>query len=212
MKQYQLVIFDWDGTITNSIPLVLKCAERVAKENDLPIPSLTVIKKSMGLGNVDFGLNVFPGLDPTQAMDLFYKYYLAEKGNTEQLYPKAKETLNALFQRGKKLAVATNKYRISLEKSLKDFQIDHLFSAVRCGDDQYFKPDPLVIVGILEELGMNSDQSVMIGDSIYDMQLARNAKVDAIAVTYGAHFKEDLISYQPVACIDDIHELLNIVK
>ena len=123
------------------------------------------------------------------------------------LFKGAKEALKKLKKQGKLLAIATSKYRSGLEQILSRFELTELFSTSKCGDEGSPKPNPGMIWSILDELKIDHENAVMIGDTEYDMQLAQNAGVDAMAVTYGVQTKDRLKSYKPVICVDDIRQL-----
>jgi phosphoglycolate phosphatase len=137
----------------------------------------------------------------------WYGTLMDTQANEEYFFDSALETLQCLKQQNYILAVATSKYRKELYRILDKFNISALFSTLRCGDDGNPKPDPKMLHSLLDELTIEPHNAVMIGDSEYDMQLANNAGVDAIAVTYGVQSKERLIAYNPILCIDDIKEL-----
>ena len=137
----------------------------------------------------------------------WYGTLMDTQANEAYFFNSALETLQYLKQQNYILAVATSKYRQELYRILNKFNINSLFSTLRCGDDGNQKPDPKMLHSLLDELTIEPHGAVMIGDSEYDMQLANNAGVDSIAVTYGVQCKERLMAYNPVLCIDDIKEL-----
>jgi phosphoglycolate phosphatase len=206
MKKYDLLIFDWDGTIVNSIGLIIECVQTAAYELELKAVSDEAVRDCIGLVLDDLVFRLFPKADPSAFAKIFYRDYTEEKLQTH-FFQGAIDTLQKLKDQGYTLAIATNKIRSQLKHALKTAKIDTLFSTLRCGDDGQTKPHPEMILTILEELDIKPKKAVMIGDSIYDLLMAQNAKVDSIAVTYGSHKKQELLTHKPIFCIDDIKEL-----
>jgi phosphoglycolate phosphatase len=207
-KKYELLIFDWDGTLMDSTAAIVKTFQSVATELELPKPTATEVCDLIGL-NIQHQLDQLypPELDRDRYIPCFRKYqakYFAEEVN---FFPGTIETLKDLIANKYKIAIATSKYRKQLTDLLLKYRIQDLFVGERCGDDGYPKPEAGMLLSLLEELEVKPERAVMVGDSEYDMQLAKNAGVDAIAVSYGAHAKERLLTYKPVVCIDDITDL-----
>lgn len=206
MKNYQLLIFDWDGTLMDTQAAIIKSIQAVADDLKLTKPTAEKIRPTIGLNLQDQFSRLYSDANYETLIRSYHKHYL-HYFNKTYFFTGAIETLQYLKQQNYILAVATSKYRQSLYGLLNKFNINSLFSTIRCGDDEYPKPDPQMLYGLLDELTIQSHNAVMIGDSEYDMQLANNAGVDAIAVTYGVQTKERLLAYNPVACIDDIKDL-----
>jgi phosphoglycolate phosphatase len=210
-NKYELLIFDWDGTLMDSTSALVKTFQDTAKELKLPIPSAQEVRDIIGL-NILHQLDQLypPTLDRDQFIPCFRKYQAKYFAEEVGLFLGTIETLRCLAANKYKLAIATSKYRTHLIELLVKYNIQDLFVAERCGDDGYPKPEAGMILSMLAELGIKPEAAVMIGDSEYDMMLAQNAGVDAIAVSYGAHAKERLLTYRPVACIDDVKELCSL--
>jgi len=211
MKNYKLLIFDWDGTLVNSMDFIVDCIRATAQELKLPIEKFD-IRSGIGLAAADHLKLLFPEIDREVVSKCFYRHYFEGKENTERAYEGAFDTLRVLKQQGYTLAIATNKSRKGLNLSLARMQAHDLFAATRCGDEGVTKPHPDVIMELLVKLEFKTEHSVMIGDTVHDLQLAKNAGVDAIAVTYGIGKREHFHEYSPLHCIDDVRELKNIFK
>ncbi|MFQ5644926.1 MAG: HAD-IA family hydrolase, partial [Thiogranum sp.] len=125
------------------------------------------------------------------------------------LFPGASETLHLLKESGLLLAVATGKGRAGLDKVLSGTGLQEIFSATRCSDETQSKPHPQMLMEILDELGTEPRQALMIGDTEYDLLMALNAGVSPVAVSYGVHERERLMQHQPLACLDNISELVD---
>jgi phosphoglycolate phosphatase len=185
---------------------IIKSIQAVADDLQLSKPTSQAIRESIGLNLQDQFAGLFAKINYETLLDSYRKYYL-KYFNEAYFFTDALETLQYLKQQNYTLAVATSKHRQELNRILNKFNISSLFSTLRCGDDEYPKPNPQMLYGLLDELTIQTHNAVMIGDSEYDMQLANNAGVDGIAITYGVQSKERLLAYNPVACIDDIKEL-----
>lgn len=207
-KKYKLLVFDWDGTLMDSTLALVKTFQDTARDLNLSIPTPQEVKDVIGL-NIQHQLDRLykQNLDRDHYIAVFRqhqaKYFAAEV----HFFPGTIETLRCLKNNGYKLAIATSKYRKQLTDLLIKYQIQDLFVAEQCGDDGFPKPDAGMLLNLLSLLEVPPEAAVMIGDSEYDMMLAKNAGVDAIAVSYGAHPKERLLTYDPVACLDDIRDL-----
>lgn len=206
MKNYQLLIFDWDGTLMDTQAAIIKSIEAVADDLRLSKPTPRVIRETIGLNLYDQFFRLFPKINYEVLFASYYKHYI-NYFNETSFFNNALETLHYLKKQNYILAVATSKHRKELYRILDKFNINSLFSTLRCGDDGNPKPDPKMLHSLLDELTIETHNAVMIGDSEYDMQLANNAGVDAIAVTYGVQPEESLLAYNPVLCINDIKEL-----
>lgn len=206
MKNYKLLIFDWDGTIVDSMQLMIKCIYETAGQLHLKIPDEEQMQSCFGMSPKDFIKIMFPEVDEKLFYQCFYQYFSDEK--LEKLFfVGAVETLNYLKNKGFRLAIATNKERPRLEAALLKANMSDLFSAMYCGDDGLTKPHPGVIQSLLARLGVSAAEALMIGDTVFDLQMAQSAGVDALAVAYGNSSAEQFRSYNPVAVISDIREL-----
>lgn len=206
-KDYKLLIFDWDGTLMNSEFCIVNALQATGRELNFPIPTSAAIHNTIGLPVLDSMRKLFPEAVPEVAADIYRKHYFSSDEN-ECFFEGAHETLCKLKQNGYKLAIATNKSRRGLDHAIQRLQLEGFFEAIRCGDDGFAKPHPDVLSSLLTKTDVVARDALMIGDTIYDMQAAANAGVDALAVTYGVHSKEQLLTCNTVGCIDDIRQLV----
>jgi phosphoglycolate phosphatase len=209
MKNYSLLIFDWDGTLVNSIGFIADCIEHTARKLNLDIPPRDAILTSIGLPFENMIASLFTSVDFSSFKQTFFNYYTGDKKESN-FFIGAIETLKYLKTRGFSLGIATNKSRSQLNNTLTQYKINHLFSETRCPEDGFAKPNPWMLQDIMDKLLIDPKDVLMIGDTIYDMQFAQNAGVDSLAVTYGSHTREKLLPYNPVAYIDDITKLKNL--
>jgi phosphoglycolate phosphatase len=209
---YTLLIFDWDGTLMDSEATIIECVRAAAVDLELEIPTDDSIRNIIGLGLSEAVISMFPGADEqlvTKVVERYRHHFLHEERPPTPLFANAEVVLRELEQRGYLLAVATGKGRAGLDKVLKQTALDALFHATRCADEAQSKPHPEMLLQLMDELGVMADETVMIGDTEWDMLMARNAGTHSIAVSYGAHERERLMQHSPLTCIDSVGGILN---
>ena len=150
-----------------------------------------------------------PALPPDRYEEFLgiYRAYFLEREDSLSLFPGIEQLLGDLKRRGHRLAVATGKPRRGLERALQASGIGALFAASRCGDETRPKPDPAMLLELLQEFEIDPASGLMIGDTTHDLQMARNAGIEAVAVSYGAHSGEALRAFEPRACVASVEEL-----
>ncbi len=210
MQYYKLVIFDWDGTLMDSVERIVSSMQSAAKTVGLTIPSNDDVKQIIGL-SLNVGLEkLFSAITPEQveAMLVQYKYeYLEGDKTPTPLFDNAMTLLSTLKKSSKLLAVATGKGREGLNRVLQVSETNHLFNTTRCAGEMPSKPHPEMLHSILAELEVAPHEAVMIGDTSHDLAMAQNAGIDSIGVTFGVHNKQVLQQYAPKAIVDSISEL-----
>ncbi len=207
---YSLLVFDWDGTLMDSVARIVSCLRASVEELQLPGRAEQDYRNVIGLGLREALEGLYPGSDESvhQALSERYRYhYLTADPTPSELFAGAAETLQALADDGYLLAVATGKGRQGLNKVLEQTGLGPMFHATRCADESFSKPHPQMLEELMDVLGVEPDETLMIGDSEYDMLLAQNARTDAVGVTYGVHPPQRLQPHGPLTCIDDIREL-----
>ena len=206
---YQLIVFDWDGTLYNSSQFIVKCVQQAAEQADLPVPCAVTIKQFIGL-SVDEALSRnFPNLSPMKKANLIkaYRELTVTQESKPILFEGVVETLTQLKQMGYLLAIATSKHSKGLKDDLQALDLEDLFIALQSADQAASKPHPEMLHNILEQVGVLPQQALMVGDTEFDMLMAANAEVDAVAVSYGAHDVERLKLTNIKTIIHDIREL-----
>lgn len=210
MIDYKLVIFDWDGTLMDSVSRIVFSMQAAAHHCQLDMPTETQVKDIIGLSLPIALETLFPNGSKAQLTAMFeqYKFQYVEGDNIPTpLFDNALSLLTALKDNNKLLAVATGKGRQGLQRVFFESQTEHFFHASRCADEAKSKPDPQMVLSLLTELGVSPEQAVMIGDTCYDMQMAQMAGIDRIGITLGVHDREILDRYQPKAIVDSLAEL-----
>jgi phosphoglycolate phosphatase len=210
MQDYKLVIFDWDGTLMDSVDRIVSSMQSAAKVVGLTIPSNEAAKQIIGLSIPEALKTLFEGITDEQIeiMRLQYKYeYLEGDTTPTPLFANATNLLTLLKEQNKLLAVATGKGRDGLNRVLKVSETSTFFNTTRCAGEMPSKPDPEMINSILAELDIAPHEAIMIGDTSHDLKMAQNAGVDSIGVTFGVHDREVLSQFKPKVVVDSLAEL-----
>jgi phosphoglycolate phosphatase len=207
-KPFDLIVFDWDGTLMDSEAHIVASMERAIHDLDLPRLEKSAIRNIIGLGLREAILSLYPAAnDDTcrQLTDRYRYHFLAD--DPCETFQGAQEVLQSLSEQGYWLAVATGKGRRGLDRVLESTGFERYFHVTRCADETRSKPHPQMLEEIMDELGVEPSSTLMVGDTEYDLQMAQNAGAAAMAVSYGVHTVERLMACQPLACLDAIHEL-----
>jgi phosphoglycolate phosphatase len=210
MQDYKLVIFDWDGTLMDSVDRIVSSMQSAAQTVGLVSPLDHDVKQIIGLSLTTALETLFTSITAEQieAMLVHYKYeYLAGDNTPTPLFANATDLLTQLKQQNKLLAVATGKGREGLNRVLNVSATSAFFNTTRCAGEMPSKPDPTMLNSILDELNIAAHEAVMIGDTSHDLKMAQNAGVDSIGVTFGVHDREVLSRYKPKAIVDSLIEL-----
>lgn len=210
MHKYKLLIFDWDGTLMDSEVRIVACIKAAILDLNLPALGDGVIKNIIGLGLREAIDSLFPGSDEYLHSQLAGRYRHHFFGNDHApsvLFPGVIETLAALRDQGYLLAIATGKGRRGLNHVLDEVGCKALFHASRCADETCSKPHPRMLLEIISDLNVEAADTLMIGDTEYDMRMACNAGVAALAVTCGVHTSKRLLECGPLGCLGTISEI-----
>jgi phosphoglycolate phosphatase len=213
-KKFDLIVFDWDGTLMDSTGTIVKCIQAAARDLGLPVPDHKTASYVIGLGLGDALRLAMPGMDPKyqgRMVERYRHHYLAEDQGLV-LFDGVREMLADLSQQGYFLAVATGKSRVGLSRALDSVKLTSLFDATRCADETFSKPHPAMLQELTRELGQDIRRTVMIGDTTHDLQMAINAGAGGIAVRYGAHAEAELLALDPLyaaSSVVDLHAWLN---
>ena len=209
MSGYDLVIFDWDGTLMDSTRMIARSLQAACRDIGAPVPSQSDALFVIGLNLADTFARVAPTLDePGQArLAERYRHHFLANEHEAPLYDGVTDMLADLHGRGQRLAVATGKARRGLERALDQTGLRRWFEATRCADEGFAKPHPGMLLMLLDVTGVEPRRALMVGDTTHDLELAANAGVDAVAVSYGAHPEELLRTRPAVARVGSVPEL-----
>lgn len=172
----------------------------------------TLIHNIIGLGLPEAILRLYPqvnDLERAQLRDFYAANFIRlDEEKSSDFFPVVSETLATLRNQGHLLAIATGKSRKGLDRILGDLGMSNYFDATRCADETASKPHPLMLEQLLKHFDVQAQDAVMIGDTEYDMEMARCIEMPRIAVSYGAHHIDRLHQYEPELCIDQFDQLL----
>ncbi|MGI5309683.1 HAD family hydrolase [Rheinheimera sp. WS51] len=209
-----LVVFDWDGTVMDSIGRIVSSMQSAARLTKLVVPSDHAVKQIIGL-SLDPAFDIlFSNLTAIKRQQLFEHYrdqYLIHDTTPTPLFDGVETVLKQLKDNNIKLAVATGKARKGLQRMFDETGLASYFDFSRCADEAQSKPDPDMLKQILAKLAIPAEQAVMVGDTSHDMKMAQAIAMPRIGVTHGVHDAEVLNQYQPKAIIDSIPELLGVL-
>ena len=212
--RFDLLIFDWDGTLVDSIDWIVHCVQTAAKKCDCAIPSAQAAKDIIGLSIQEAMNTLFPNVDAAiqkQMISHYSELFFSKQTTASDLFSGVEEMLVELKQQGYQLAVATGKTRSGLDKVLHGTGIGDFFCITRCADETASKPHPLMLEQIMQHTGISPERTLLIGDSVHDLQMAQNAQISSIGVTCVAHSAEILQQYQPLFCIEQTTDLLELI-
>jgi len=213
MNKFKLVIFDWDGTVMDSVPKIVTCLQNTAKQLGIDIPTEQQAKDVIGLSLVKATEALFPAhLHLNDELVAGYKAQYRELDVTPTpLFADVETVLNQLSDAGMQLAVATGKGREGIDRLLKESDLGKYFVNIKCSDDAKTKPSPDMLEQILREQDIAKHDAVMIGDSQLDMAMANAAGIACIGVSFGAHSKAQLEQHTPLCVVDSYQQLLHVL-
>lgn len=209
-KPYELLIFDWDGTLIDSAAHIVSCIHLVHSKVGLEVRSDAEIRNIIGLGLEEAFQALHPQAVHSQIHAAAHEYkqqFFLHNRKVSELFAGARETLEVLDRQGYLLAIATGKSRQGLNQVLAETALKPLFPITRCADETSSKPHPLMLEEILAEYDLPASAALMIGDTEYDVQMAHTIQMHAVGVSYGVHGRERLLTLSPRVCLDDIREL-----
>ena len=207
---YSLLVFDWDGTLIDSIEQItssLQAASKIVCNEEI---SEDAARSVIGLGLQEAVERLHPDKEMSlveKMADTYRHHYLHENDIPSNLFEGVTEMLAELKAKGFTLAIATGKSRSGLDHSIAEHDVAHYFSTTRCAGEYRSKPHPEMLQGIVNDTRTKSEHTLMIGDSEHDLMMANNAGIDAIAVTHGAHTADRLMEHKPLLCLDRVSDL-----
>jgi len=208
MSQYQLIIFDWDGTLMDSTGHIVNCMRQAITKLELAPLADHEISHIIGLGLQEAVQTLYPtGNDVlwTSLADCYRQTWLSSPEETP-LFANARELLTVLAEQDILLGVATGKGRRGLDKVLKATGLADHFIATRCADECHSKPHPQMLMELMDYTGVTADQAIMIGDTEFDLMMASNAGAHGLGITHGAHDEAKLSACAPQAIVHDLYQ------
>jgi phosphoglycolate phosphatase len=208
-RRFELLVFDWDGTLIDSTGAIAACIQEAARDLGLTVPDDQRARHVIGLGLSDALAYAVPDLPVSEygRMAERYRHHFLARDADLPLFAGSRELLDVLRARGHRLAIATGKSRAGLARALGQLDLGGIFAATRCADQCSPKPAPDMLIELMDELGATTERTLMIGDTAHDLLMAANAGVAAVAVGYGAHPAEELVALGPLALARSTAEL-----
>ncbi len=212
-RRYDCIAFDWDGTLFDSTAVIVRCIQEAVREVGGTVPSIQAASYVIGLGLMQALAHAAPDVPKEKypALGEAYKRHWALHVDDISFFPGTMSMLLALQARDQQLAVATGKSRRGLDdvlqRELEGIKLSHLFDATRTADQTAGKPDPLMLHELMQELAIQPERMLMIGDTTHDLLLARNAGVASVGVSFGAHAHEEFAAYSPLYVAHSTAEL-----
>jgi len=203
---YSLVVFDWDGTLMDSTHSIVAAIQGACRDLELAPPTAASASWVIGLSLESALRHAVPQLTPAMVPRFLerYRIHYLTRDPELRLFDGVPALLAELAEQGTRLAVATGKSRIGLNRALAATGLESVFQATRCADETFSKPHPAMLHQLMDELGAEPESVLMVGDTSHDMQMAANAGVHALGVAYGAHTSEELQGCAPQAIMDSV--------
>ncbi len=212
-RQFDLIVFDWDGTLFDSTALITRCIQSACADLGVAVPNDSQASYVIGMGLVEALQHAAPGLPRERYGELGtrYRHHYFQRQHELTLFDGAIGLLQSLKARNHVLAVATGKSRRGLDEALDSrpdgIDLRGLFDATRTADETQSKPHPQMLLELMAELGVDAPRTVMIGDTTHDLQLALNAGAASVGVSYGAHEPAGFDAFGPKAVVHSVAEL-----
>jgi len=208
-KRYDLIVFDWDGTVMDSTAVIAGSIQAACRDLGLAVPDDETARHVIGLGLDEALRYAVPDAPEAMRGDLVarYRHHFLAQDQAIPLFAGARETIAELHDAGYFLAVATGKSRVGLDRVLDSSGLRRYFHATRTADQTFSKPHPAMLFELMDELGSSAERTLMVGDTSHDLLMAQNAKVDVVAVGHGAHPADELRALRPLALAGDFAEL-----
>ncbi len=208
-KKFDLLVFDWDGTLFDSTGAIVRAMQASCRDLGLMEPSAERASHVIGLGLTEALRIAAPDLEE-ERMPLMverYRHHYLSQDQSIRLFDGIAQLIENLYSLGFKLAVATGKSRRGLDRALSVSGLAPYFSATRCADECFSKPHPQMLEELMDEFSVSREKTLMIGDTTHDLQMAINAGASGLAVSYGAHPAAELHALNPLTCVQDVGEL-----
>lgn len=215
MQQIKNILFDFDGTLVDSAPGIVKTMEQTFLRMGIAVPPEAEMRATIGLpllkalqllGNLD-------DEDARKATDIYRELFPIYEVNYVKVFPSVIETLQALKDRGIRMAIVTSRDRVSYELIADKRGLSMMFENVVTGADGITpKPAPDMVLALLERMGITADETLVVGDTTFDIRMGNTAHCRTCAVTYGNHDEKTLREVQPTYFINSFNGILDIVK
>ncbi len=209
-ERFELLIFDWDGTLLDSIAAIVACTQATLEELEQPPAPEEIIRGAIGLGLRETVDRFAPGCDDelyAHIVEVYRRLWFGQYMHQPRLFSGVRQVLESLSASGYRLAVATAKSRRGLDQDLEGTRLGHLFEVTRTVDEAHSKPHPQMVLDILDQTGVAASRALVIGDTAHDMMMAHNAGTAAAAVLTGSHDRNELSAASPAVLLENLQAL-----
>ncbi|MFW5426667.1 MAG: HAD-IA family hydrolase [Methylophagaceae bacterium] len=209
MSQYELIVFDWDGTLMDSTGHIVNCMQQAIKQLSMPPLDDNAISHIIGLGLTEAALELYPDASDKVIQQLAntYKQVWLTSSFDPLLFDNAFSLIQQLSEKEYFLGIATGKSRRGLDKVLQSTALSDFFHATRCADECHSKPHSQMLEELIDYCGVDPKATLMIGDTEYDLQMAHNAGANSLAVSHGAHSSKLLQACKPIDIVDNLFQV-----
>jgi phosphoglycolate phosphatase len=207
---HKVVIFDWDGTLVDSVEHIAESLHQAAVELGFPAREREAYRDIIGLGMIEALEALYPGISKEEMRAIregYGRYFFARKTTPQNVFDGMADVVADLRLDRRQVAVATGKSRRGLDSALVSSGLGPHFDITRCADETRSKPDPKMLAEILEHFEIEPGDAVMIGDTRYDLDMARRINMPSIGVEWGVHKRDVLGQYDPHAVVSSVDEL-----
>jgi phosphoglycolate phosphatase len=208
-RQYDLIAFDWDGTLFDSTAIITRCIQNAVRDVGGTVPGDKEAAYVIGMGLMQALAHAAPDVpaDKYPLLGERYRFHYVAHQNDLSLFTGVLELLADLKARHHWLAVATGKSRRGLDEVLHTVQLKGVFNGSRTADETAGKPHPRMLQELMREFGVEPERTLMIGDTTHDLQMALNAGCPSVGVSYGAHEPEAFHALQPLHVAHSVRDL-----
>lgn len=210
MSKFKLIVFDWDGTLIDSTGRIIDSMQRAATDHGMSPVTDAQVQQIIGLGLPEAIKALWPSITNPKLAEMipsYANYFISDSPVAMAPFDGCSELLDSLQEQGYLVAVATGKARKGLNRTMVDLKLGHYFAATRCADETQSKPNPQMLFELMEELKIKAEQTLMVGDTTYDLEMANAAGVASIGMTHGAHQLNQLQACKPLVLCHSMHEL-----
>lgn len=208
-RQFDLIAFDWDGTLFDSTALIVRCIQAAVADVGGTVPSDRAASYVIGMGLMQALAHAAPDVPPEQHARLGerYRHHYMARQHDISLFDGVLPMLAQLKGRQHWLTVATGKSRRGLDEALHSVELEGVFDGSRTADETAGKPSPLMLNELMREFGVDPERTLMIGDTTHDLQMALNAGCASVGVSYGAHEPDAFHELRPLHIAHSVREL-----
>lgn len=212
--KYRMLVFDWDGTLMDSVPHIVDCIRGACTVTGAPFPGESAARHIIGLGMREALDALFGPRDEVFVnafKEAYSRHFFSRPSRREDLFPGVLDVLAMLRSGGGQVAVATGKSWRGMQQALSDLALSDWFDAVQCADQTASKPDPLMLNQLLSRFDCSPEEALMVGDTTFDLEMASRAGMPCIGVSYGAHEERVLRAHGPLEVVSDLRQILGYI-